>query len=74
MSTQPGRAIRLFDARTGAKVGRLPLDPQGFFTQVNATPSFLFGNKLFQNAISYDEFKRHVDTALSAARPPAKTK
>src|SRR5207247_106466 len=34
----PGRAIRLFDARTGAKVGRLPLDPQGFFTQVAFLP------------------------------------
>jgi len=77
LAKQLGLEMSKFNACVSAR----KYDPQiraniseGVKRQVNATPSFLFGNKLVQNAISYDEFKRHVDTALSAARPPAKTK
>ena len=34
--------------------------------QVGSTPTFLIGNKKVASAVSYDEFKRHVDEALQA--------
>lgn len=37
--------------------------------QVNSTPTFIIGTKKVSSAISYDEFKKHVDEALAEARP-----
>jgi len=42
--------------------------------QVASTPTFLIGNKKVASAISYDEFKRHVDEAVAQARPASATK
>lgn len=35
---------------------------------VNATPTFIFGNKLVRGPVNYDEFKKFVDEALVQAR------
>lgn len=42
--------------------------------QVNSTPTFIIGDKKVSSAISYDEFKRHVDEALAARAPQPGTK
>jgi len=42
--------------------------------QVGSTPTFIIGNQKVASAISYDEFKRHVDEALAQARPAGATK
>jgi hypothetical protein len=42
-------------------------------TSTGTTPTFLIGNTKIASAISYDEFKKHVDAALAQARPATKT-
>lgn len=41
---------------------------------VPSTPTFIIGNKLISDLLTYDEFKRHVDEALAATprRPAAR--
>lgn len=41
--------------------------------RINSTPTFVIGNKVVASAISYDEFKKYVDDALSQARTATKT-
>jgi len=38
---------------------------EGIRLQVPSTPTFIIGNKRVTSAVSYDEFKRHIDEALS---------
>jgi protein-disulfide isomerase len=39
---------------------------EGTRRNVNSTPSFIIGDKLFAGALSYDEFKKYVDEAVAA--------
>ena len=39
---------------------------EGARRNVNSTPSFIIGDKLFAGALSYDEFKKYVDEAVAA--------
>lgn len=41
---------------------------EGLRLGVGSTPTFLIGTKKISNNMSYDEFKKHVDEALAAAR------
>jgi protein-disulfide isomerase len=40
--------------------------------QISSTPTFIIGNTKVAMAIPYDEFKRHVDSALAQARSATK--
>ena len=59
---------RKFQAQIQANVN------EGNRLQVPSTPTFIIGNKRVTTALSYDEFKRHVDEALASARPATGTK
>ncbi len=39
---------------------------EGVRRNVNSTPSFVIGDKLFAGSLSYDEFKKYVDEAVAA--------
>lgn len=39
---------------------------EGTRRNVNSTPSFIIGDKLFAGSLSYDEFKKYVDEAVAA--------
>lgn len=39
---------------------------EGARRNVNSTPSFVIGDKLFAGSLSYDEFKKYVDEAVAA--------
>jgi protein-disulfide isomerase len=39
--------------------------------QVQSTPSFVIGGKVYRGSLPYDEFKKYVDEARSAAAPAA---
>ena len=41
---------------------------------VNQTPTFMIGKKLVIGAVSYDEFRAHVDSAMPPAPAPAPAK
>jgi protein-disulfide isomerase len=41
---------------------------QGLTRGVNSTPTFFIGNRKVTSAISYDQFKRHVDDAIAQGR------
>lgn len=48
---------------------------EGAKRNVNSTPSFIIGDKLFSGSLSYDEFKGYVDAAVAASGavpPPAR--
>ncbi len=48
---------------------------EGMRRNVNSTPSFVIGNKLYAGALSYDELKAKVDSlSATAAVPPAPKK
>jgi protein-disulfide isomerase len=39
---------------------------EGARRNVNSTPTFIIGDKLFAGSLSYDEFKKYVDEAVAA--------
>jgi protein-disulfide isomerase len=42
-------------------------------SHINATPSFVIGGKIAEGAITYDEFKALVDSALAKSGSPMAT-